>query len=49
MVKNVDAAGLRIARLAYVMHYSLGTQACSHKGDCTHAYARALEKSPTRA
>jgi hypothetical protein len=27
VVKNVDAAGLRIARLAYVMHYSLGTQA----------------------
>jgi hypothetical protein len=25
--KNVDSAGLRIARLAYVMHYSLGTQA----------------------
>jgi hypothetical protein len=27
MVKNVDPVGLRIARLAYVMHYSLGTQA----------------------
>jgi hypothetical protein len=27
MVKNVDPAGLRIARSAYVMHYSLGTQA----------------------
>jgi hypothetical protein len=27
MAKNVDAAGLRIARLAYVMRYSLGTQA----------------------
>ena len=27
MVKNVDAAGLRIARLAYGMHYSLGTRA----------------------
>jgi hypothetical protein len=27
MVKNFDAVGLRIARLAYVMHYSLGTQA----------------------
>ena len=27
MVKNVDAAGLRIARLAYVIRYSLGTQA----------------------
>jgi hypothetical protein len=26
MVKNVDPVGLRIARLAYVMHYSLGTQ-----------------------
>jgi hypothetical protein len=25
--KNVDAVGLRIARLAYVMHYSLGTRA----------------------
>jgi hypothetical protein len=25
--KNVDAAGLRIARLAYVMHYFLGTRA----------------------
>jgi hypothetical protein len=44
MVKNVDAAGLRIARLASVMHYSLGTQAqmmrtrrlharlCAHSG-----------------
>jgi hypothetical protein len=27
MVKKVDPVGLRIARLAYVMHYSLGTQA----------------------
>jgi hypothetical protein len=27
VVKNVDAVGLRIARLAYVMHYSLGTLA----------------------
>jgi hypothetical protein len=27
MVKNVDPVGLRIARLAYVMHSSLGTQA----------------------
>jgi hypothetical protein len=26
MVKNVDAAGLRIALLAYVMHYALGSQ-----------------------
>jgi hypothetical protein len=25
VVKNVDAVGLRIARLAYVMYYSLGT------------------------
>jgi hypothetical protein len=27
MIKNVYPVGLRIARLAYVMHYSLGTQA----------------------
>jgi hypothetical protein len=27
MVKNVDVVGLRIARLAYIIHYSLGTQA----------------------
>jgi hypothetical protein len=27
MVKNVDAVGLRIARLAYVMHFLHGTQA----------------------
>jgi hypothetical protein len=27
MVKNVYQAGLRIARLAYVVHYFLGTQA----------------------
>jgi hypothetical protein len=26
MVKGVDPVGLRIARLAYVTHYSLGTQ-----------------------
>jgi len=26
MVKNVDPVGLRIGHLAYVMHYSLGTQ-----------------------
>jgi hypothetical protein len=27
VVKNVDAVGLRIANLAFVMHYSLGTWA----------------------
>jgi hypothetical protein len=27
MVKNVDPVGLRIASMAYVMHYSLSTQA----------------------
>jgi hypothetical protein len=27
MVKNVDPAGLRIVRSAYVMRYALGTQA----------------------
>jgi hypothetical protein len=27
MVKNDDSVGLRIARLAHVVHYSLGTQA----------------------
>jgi len=30
VVKNVDAVGLRIARLGYVMHFSLGRRLHAH-------------------
>jgi hypothetical protein len=43
VVKNVDAAGLRIARMAYVMRYSLGTLA--HMMRTRQPHARALRKN----
>jgi hypothetical protein len=47
VVKNVDAVGLRIARLAYVMHYSLGKLA--HMKATARTLMRALGKSLRRA
>jgi plasmid maintenance system antidote protein VapI len=50
VVKNVDAVGLRIARLAYVMHYSLGTLAHMMRTRRLHARLCArLEKVFGRA
>jgi hypothetical protein len=37
VVKNVDAVGLHIARLAYAMHYSLGTRAHVMRSRRLHA------------
>jgi hypothetical protein len=45
VVKNVDAVGLRIARLAYVMYYSLGTRA--HVICTRQLFARSASSAPT--
>jgi hypothetical protein len=47
VVKNVDAAGLRIARSAYVMYYSLGTRA--HVICTRFLFARSASGAPTIA
>jgi hypothetical protein len=52
MVKNVDAVGQRIARLAYVMHYSLGTLAHMMRTRRLHAtlmrtLGETLRRAPT--